>query len=525
MTTAVNRSSATQPARSPGADDDSRYTVQRGDTLSAIAQQKNVSLDDLVNANPQIRDPNKINVGQELNIPNQSASGAAGAQTAGGVTDAASGQTDAATATDAATPRADAATVQGSRARAGSADAEARARVEADVGNVPSSAPERRALNSTGTLRRGAEGPAVRDLQEQLNARGANLTVDGDFGRDTRNAVRAFQRENGLLSDGVVGNDTRAAFARTASQPNTGADGANGTNDTPSTDGASGTSGVTTPDVGTATATLRQGMEGPAVEQLQTRLNEVAGANLKVDGDFGPATRRAVEDFQSRAGIDSDGVAGPETRQAMDEVAAGTRQLAEAPPVGPQRPSGPQSQSVTVDGNTFNVHNMTRSEFGRTSVPGNRIIAMDANSASGRQEILRPLIVIPNNATPAERAAAQQSVDRMAEFFNRHDPGSGRATTGIVRTTAENGRGLNGFFHTEFHSVNDDAAVRAIKENPQEYARIMGQTLGSIDGANFIVPHGNRRGNITDPGAVSRDGQTSEVSLARHVIEHGFSGL
>jgi peptidoglycan hydrolase-like protein with peptidoglycan-binding domain len=56
----------------------------------------------------------------------------------------------------------------------------------------------------------GAFGPEVRTLQQQLNARGAHLTVDGDFGSATERAVRAFQRANRIEPDGVVGADTRA---------------------------------------------------------------------------------------------------------------------------------------------------------------------------------------------------------------------------------------------------------------------------------------------------------------------------
>lgn len=44
------------------------YTVRPGDTLNAIAQRYNISLDDLIEANPYI-DPNRISVGQVLCIP------------------------------------------------------------------------------------------------------------------------------------------------------------------------------------------------------------------------------------------------------------------------------------------------------------------------------------------------------------------------------------------------------------------------------------------------------------------------
>ena len=48
------------------------YTVRRGDTMSAIARSFGVSLQSLVAANPAINDPNRIYVGQQINIPSQS---------------------------------------------------------------------------------------------------------------------------------------------------------------------------------------------------------------------------------------------------------------------------------------------------------------------------------------------------------------------------------------------------------------------------------------------------------------------
>lgn len=46
-----------------------KYTVQKGDTLSGIAKQHNILLSYLILANPQIKDPNLIRVGQTINIP------------------------------------------------------------------------------------------------------------------------------------------------------------------------------------------------------------------------------------------------------------------------------------------------------------------------------------------------------------------------------------------------------------------------------------------------------------------------
>lgn len=61
---------------------------------------------------------------------------------------------------------------------------------------------------------------------------------------------------------------------------------------------------------------LRQGSNGPAVRELQQKLN-THGANLSVDGDFGPKTARAVESFQRRNNLSADGVVGPKTWGAL----------------------------------------------------------------------------------------------------------------------------------------------------------------------------------------------------------------
>ena len=365
-------------------------------------------------------------------------------------------------------------------------------------------------------LRAGVEGPEVRDLQRRLNAQGYDVVADGKFGRKTARAVLDFQNRSGLPADGVVGTRTQealeAAERRTQDQ---------GVDAAPRPAAA----GTATPTENLSS--LQRGQDGPAVQNLQERLNGY-GYQLETDGAYGPATQSAVRDFQERVGLMADGVAGPTTFRAMSEVDAGTRQLRE-PAISTNRkeptPGASLARDMRVGTNAFRVSNQTRDELGRHSVPGDRKIAMDANSGGRNGEILRPLVVIPNNATPAERAAAQQAADRIAQWFDANLPGE-RASTGVIRTTAENnGRGIGGFFHTEFHSVHDHDAVNLIKQNPETYARLLGETLGQIPGANFIVPHGRQGRWGRDPGAVSFDGKTSEIGLARHVIEQGFFRL
>lgn len=63
-------------------------------------------------------------------------------------------------------------------------------------------------------LRRGSRGQDVRDLQQRLNARGANpsIEVDGAFGRGTEAAVRQFQQQAHLDVDGIAGPQTWGAL-------------------------------------------------------------------------------------------------------------------------------------------------------------------------------------------------------------------------------------------------------------------------------------------------------------------------
>jgi peptidoglycan hydrolase-like protein with peptidoglycan-binding domain len=86
------------------------------------------------------------------------------------------------------------------------------------------------------------------------------------------------------------------------------------------------------------TATLRQGARGAGVEGLQRALNHY-GARIKVDGDFGPVTHRAVVAFQRANGLLQDGVVGPVTRGVIQggqarSVSAGPA-AAPAPAVAP----------------------------------------------------------------------------------------------------------------------------------------------------------------------------------------------
>ena len=66
------------------------------------------------------------------------------------------------------------------------------------------------------TYRQGSSGSAVRTIQTKLKNWGYyNGAVDGIFGSQTTEAVKYFQRKNGLTADGIVGPATMRALGMT----------------------------------------------------------------------------------------------------------------------------------------------------------------------------------------------------------------------------------------------------------------------------------------------------------------------
>lgn len=55
------------------------------------------------------------------------------------------------------------------------------------------------------TLSVGSTGNAVRHAQCKLGKWGHPVTIDGQFGTQTRNAVKAVQRECNIDDDGIIG--------------------------------------------------------------------------------------------------------------------------------------------------------------------------------------------------------------------------------------------------------------------------------------------------------------------------------
>ena len=92
--------------------------------------------------------------------------------------------------------------------------------IEGDV-PVPTPTPTPTPTPDRPTLRRGSKGEYVTLLQTKLSLLGYDLGpcgIDGDYGKSTVAAVKAFQKDVGLSADGVCGPKTWAAIDETPKQ-------------------------------------------------------------------------------------------------------------------------------------------------------------------------------------------------------------------------------------------------------------------------------------------------------------------
>ena len=165
-------------------------------------------------------------------------------------------------------------------------------------------------------LRLGSVGNSVRLAQIRLNRIARNYPAlpkisrpDGYFDAETRDAVRAFQRQFSLIPDGVIGSATWYAIARIYN-------GVKRITDVNS-------EGIPPEDVTLLYGTeLREGSAGAGVTELQYFLALISAFNesvrsVAIDGVFGANTRAAVEDFQFDYGLPVTGVVEIDTWRAL----------------------------------------------------------------------------------------------------------------------------------------------------------------------------------------------------------------
>ncbi|HET7578791.1 MAG TPA: peptidoglycan-binding protein [Bacillales bacterium] len=139
-------------------------------------------------------------------------------------------------------------------------------------------------------LHKGMHNTDVIPLQIQLKKLDYyHFYIDGIFGPLTFKAVKGFQKDNGLRTDGIVGPKTKKALDKEKSLKHT----------------------------YKKAPLLHQGSHGKVVKDLQTQLHHLNYYDGDLDGIYGPLTEKAVKAFQKANHIAVDGVVGPKTYAAL----------------------------------------------------------------------------------------------------------------------------------------------------------------------------------------------------------------
>jgi peptidoglycan hydrolase-like protein with peptidoglycan-binding domain len=139
----------------------------------------------------------------------------------------------------------------------------------------------------------GAQGQAVVQIQTALVSAGIRLAggVDGNFGPMTANALREFQTRQGLTATGVVDQATAVAL------------------------------GVAAAPALLVRTGLQRNATGANVADLQRALvNSGISVIGGVDGVFGPATERALRQFQTERGLEVTGTVTDATANALSGI-------------------------------------------------------------------------------------------------------------------------------------------------------------------------------------------------------------
>ncbi len=179
-----------------------------------------------------------------------------------------------------------------------------------DVGNPVPGTPDV-VCYPCSVLEIGSSGPEVSYMQTLLNLNGTvytaipALTVDGQYGDETAEATRLFQRQFRLSADGEIGSKTWAAIvvagkAISAGRPLL----------------------VVTEYPGSP---VEYGSSGDWTRFVQSYLSSIPSdrggtPGLTVDGNFGQGTENAVKKFQTTNLMEADGIVGPNTWDALITV-------------------------------------------------------------------------------------------------------------------------------------------------------------------------------------------------------------
>jgi hypothetical protein len=235
-------------------------------------------------------------------------------------------------------------------------------------------------------------------------------------------------------------------------------------------------------------------------------LNSWAAANPKEAAD---ATKVTEQYNQIRTKIYqedmADGTAEMPKPEMLQAPKLNPRRVLQDPRFGNEGRSPLDAVQLPLGDGSWQVTAKTRDQIKSSSRAGQRQVSLDFNSGVSTSRGVE--IVIPHDATPEERVAAQAYVDKTVNWYR-----SKGIEVPAGRVLTKTGRGSSvSRFHTEPFYVQDADAMTAVQNDPDGYAAILEETLGRLSGVTFIAPH-----KTTDGGA--QNDQINERDFARSYL-------
>ncbi|MBR7143107.1 MAG: peptidoglycan-binding protein [Clostridia bacterium] len=210
---------------------------------------------------------------------------------------------------------------------------------------------------------------------------------------------------------------------------------------------------------------LRYGDKGTKVEELQLELRRAGFLPSAPDGIFGPATQRAVREFQQAAGLKSDGLVGPLTKKMLRPYLTG------------------YAVHTVKKGDTFwklAQSYATDAEAIQTANP-----SVNPNNLRVGSRLIIPLgfPVVANDVTYSSSLCTAFTEGLLARYPFLESRNIGKSVLGVPLQAISMGKGSAELFVNAAHHANEWITVPVVLHFLESYCRAWA-AKGEIGGQN-----------------------------------------